>query len=232
MVSPGCPLGEAARHGGHGKILTPLALAGAARLEKESGIAAQRSCKWHSRTGIWFVRHARFATGRPLLIRGGLRPPVALAERVANNHHPPMPDRTTYETDIVLWSAAQARALRAEAAVSNLSIDWHHVAEEIEALGRSERSALRSHIATVIEHLIKLQASPAIDPRNHWKESVQRARDDIARVLEDSPSLSGQVEQMIFVKLLGYYGEQPTVDIGTLSYTRDQVLGDWMPPEP
>jgi hypothetical protein len=85
-------------------------------------------------------------------------------------------------------------------------------------LGRSERAALRSHIATVIEHLIKLQVSPATDPRNGWTESVQRARDDIARVLEDSPSLSGQVEQMIktetrrvqrsVAKLLGYYGEQ------------------------
>ena len=124
--------------------------------------------------------------------------------------------------------------------MSNLHIDWHNVAEEIEALGRSERSALRSHIATVIEHLIKLQVSPATDPRNGWMESVQRARDDIARVLDDSPSLSGQVEQMIktetrrvqrsVAKLLGYYGEQPAVEIATLSYTRDQVVGDWLPP--
>ncbi len=67
-----------------------------------------------------------------------------------------------YDQDLVLWSEEQARALRAAADAGwNAPIDWENVAEEIESLGRSERHALASHIALVIEHLLKLQLSPA-----------------------------------------------------------------------
>ncbi len=58
-----------------------------------------------------------------------------------------------YNQDLVLWSEAQARALRAAADAGwNAPIDWENVAEEIESLGKSERHALASHIAIVIEH--------------------------------------------------------------------------------
>jgi len=74
-----------------------------------------------------------------------------------------------YDTDLLLWSEEQARALRAAAREgSNAPIDWEHVAEEIESLGAAERRALASHIGTVIEHLLKLQASPATAPERGW----------------------------------------------------------------
>ena len=41
----------------------------------------------------------------------------------------------------------------------------------------------------VLERLIKLQASPATDPRNGWMGSIDRARGDIDRDLKDRPSL-------------------------------------------
>ena len=70
-----------------------------------------------------------------------------------------------YDQDLVLWSEEQARELRAAANAGwNAPIDWENVAEEIESLGRSERHALASHLAIVIEHLMKLQASPATEP--------------------------------------------------------------------
>ena len=63
-----------------------------------------------------------------------------------------------YDQDLVLWSEEQGRALRAAAGAGwNAPIDWENVAEEIESLGRSERHALASHIALVIEHLLNLQ---------------------------------------------------------------------------
>jgi hypothetical protein len=147
-----------------------------------------------------------------------------------------------YDTDIVVWSEHQAVLLRRRAAgelVNDASLDWWNIAEEVESLGRSERSVLRSHIITVLEHLIKLQASPATDPRNGWKETIDRARDDVERALIDSPSMRALVEGMIadetpragrrVARSLVLYGEQPLVDIGGLTLTEDQVLGDWFP---
>jgi hypothetical protein len=31
---------------------------------------------------------------------------------------------------------------------------------------------------------------------------------------------------------LADYGEEPRVDVGSLSFTKDQVLGDWFPEDP
>jgi Domain of unknown function DUF29 len=59
-----------------------------------------------------------------------------------------------YDTDIALWSEHQATLLRRRAAgqlVNDADLDWLNIAEEVEALGRSERSSLRSKITTVIE---------------------------------------------------------------------------------
>jgi hypothetical protein len=147
-----------------------------------------------------------------------------------------------HDADFALWSERQGTLLRHRAAgelVNEAELDWPNIAEEIESLGRSERSALRSHIATVLEHLIKLQASPATDPRNGWKETINRARDDIDRALTDSPSMRGLVGGMVedetrrsarqVARSLALYGEQSRIDISALAFTEDQVLGDWFP---
>ena len=83
-----------------------------------------------------------------------------------------------YDTDVVSWSEHQAALLRRRAVgemINDVELDWPHIAEEIESVGRSERSALASHVGTVIEHLLKLQASPEVEPRAGWKETVIRA---------------------------------------------------------
>lgn len=70
-----------------------------------------------------------------------------------------------YDQDLVLGSEEQGRALRDVAQCGwNAPIDWGNVAEEIESLGRSERHSIRSFITLIIEHLMKLQASPSGDP--------------------------------------------------------------------
>jgi len=140
----------------------------------------------------------------------------------------------------VLWSEQQARELRAAAGAGwNVPIDWENVAEEIESLGRSERHALSSHIGTVIEHLLKLEVSPSIAPARGWRETVRRARREIARLLKGSPSLAREVPAMVAEELgsarslvrasLEDSGEQPRVGLDTVAYGEEQVLGDWFP---
>jgi hypothetical protein len=152
---------------------------------------------------------------------------------------------SAYDADVLAWSEQQAGLLRRRASgglVNDNDLDWPHIAEEIESLGQSERYRLRSHIGTVIEHLIKLAASPANDPRNGWKTSVRNARRGIRHCLKTSPSLRYEIGQMVLdetrdaqtdvAATLQDYGEQPHVVIEELTYTEQQVVEAWFPEDP
>jgi hypothetical protein len=144
-----------------------------------------------------------------------------------------------YEKDFVLWAEEQAAALRdAARAGTNLPLDWENLAEEIDGLARSQRRELRSRLAVILEHLIKLEHSPALDPRAGWMETIDRERADIEDLLGDSPSLRREVAQMIEQigprtarlaarRLLGYGVIETTLPAPR--YSEEQVLGDWFP---
>ena len=145
-----------------------------------------------------------------------------------------------YDTDLVLWAESQARALRdAGRARTNLPIDWENVAEEIEAFGKSQAREVASRVRTVLVHLLKLQALPASEPRAGWRETIVEQRDEIARVIEDSPSLRGGVGQAIAKEIgaarrqvslaLADHGETAAIDVAHISYSEAEVLGDWLP---
>src|SRR4051794_32263471 len=94
---------------------------------------------------------------------------------------------TAYDLDFYEWTQAQARALReAASARINAPIDWENVAEEIESMGRSDLRGLTSHVALIIEHLLKLEHSPAAPPRAGWRQSVRTHRSEAAKILRDS----------------------------------------------
>ncbi len=96
-----------------------------------------------------------------------------------------------YDTDVYAWSQRQGALLRRLAAgerVNDADLDWPNIAEEIETVGRSERGAIISKIATIIEHLVKLQASPAMDPRAGWRATIRRSRIELEKLLRDNPT--------------------------------------------
>jgi hypothetical protein len=148
-----------------------------------------------------------------------------------------------YEEDFVRWTEEQSRALREAAKLgTNLPLDWENLAEEIESLGTSQRHELRSRIATIIEHLLKLEHSPATDPRRGWTDTVARERREIELLLEDSPSLNGEVARLVpeetaravryATKAFLRHHEATSELIDQLAaarFTEDQVLGDWFP---
>ena len=71
-----------------------------------------------------------------------------------------------YEKDFYAWTRRQAKALRALARTRpNVPVDWQHLIEEVEALGRSERHAVESQLRRLLVHLLKLSASPAAWPQ-------------------------------------------------------------------
>ena len=153
--------------------------------------------------------------------------------------------KTLYEEDAVAWSEQQAAALRAAArGGSNQPLDWENLAEEIEDLAKSLRLRLRSQSSRIIHHLVKLEYSPTIDPRNGWR-TIRQARLDIDRIMEDSPSLKREVPRLVEKEIAravqlaildleehGEFDQMELPTIGGVSYSEDQVLGDWFAEDP
>jgi hypothetical protein len=93
-------------------------------------------------------------------------------------------DAAQYEDDFYHWVGRQAELLRKG---RFRDLDLAHLIEEVEDLGANLRSAVTSRTREIILHLLKLQYSPAVDPRGGWRESIGKQRDDLE--LEITPSL-------------------------------------------
>lgn len=90
-----------------------------------------------------------------------------------------------YDSDIAAWAEQQADALRRRAANE---IDWENVAEEIEDVARRDRDRIYGALLTAITHLLKWQFQPEMRSGT-WRSAIVRARDRIAKLVKDSPSL-------------------------------------------
>lgn len=83
-----------------------------------------------------------------------------------------MPDGL-YELDILAWSQHQADLLRRLGRGERVNdVDWTNLAEEIEAVGRSELHSVESLLTLMVVHLLKLQAWPDSDACNHWRGEI------------------------------------------------------------
>jgi len=65
----------------------------------------------------------------------------------------------------------------------NGPLDLPRLAEEVEDLGSGQRHAVESQLERTIQHLLKLEHSPAQAPRAGWLNSVDEARGEIGRRL-------------------------------------------------
>ena len=150
-----------------------------------------------------------------------------------------------YDADVYAWSQRQGALLRRLAAgerVNDADLDWPNIAEEIETVGRSERGAIISKIATIIEHLIKLQASQAVDPRAGWRATIRRSRVELEKMFSDNPSLRPLTDKLVEEEIatgrrlaeisFEEHDEVPRVDPQSLSYSKDQVISERFPDEP
>jgi hypothetical protein len=74
----------------------------------------------------------------------------------------PKPERMSdYDDDILAWSEQQGALLRHHAAgerVNSAELDWPNIAEEIESVGRSELSAVRSLLTQLLANTMKAEA--------------------------------------------------------------------------
>ncbi len=137
-----------------------------------------------------------------------------------------MPD-TLYDSDFYGWTQEQARALRRLAEErSNVPLDLENLAEEIESLGISDRRALENALKRVIEHLLKLEFSPAADPRNGWRRSVREHRFRVAEM----GGRSRRLENLLPDLFQGAWAEARALAAGSLA-DEDAIDPATLPPD-
>lgn len=102
------------------------------------------------------------------------------------------------EEDFHAWALNQAAALR-ERRLS--SLDWEHLAEELEAMAAQDRRTIKKHLKKLLVHLLKFKAQPEELSRHHsWRKSVREAREDIKDLLEESPGIfQGKFDEVIAI---------------------------------
>jgi hypothetical protein len=146
---------------------------------------------------------------------------------------------TTYDRDLSLWAKDTAQLLREQRWDV---IDWEHLIEEVEDLGKSERSAIGSQMERIMVHLLKWQYQPQ-QRSDSWLDSINdgRSRRDplrgaqIRRKLEDSPSLHSYPEQVLakeYTRSRREAARQTGLEISIFPefclYRIEQVLEDWL----
>jgi hypothetical protein len=141
-----------------------------------------------------------------------------------------------YDTDFHAWAEEQAARLRAR---QFDTLDLDNLIEEVEGLAGAKLSAVLNSARVVMEHLLKLQHSPATEPRNKWRASVREHR---RRVQTD---LTPRIEQILAKELPRFYvmarddaaagmrdHDEYAAAAGlpeTCPYSLDQITGDWWP---
>lgn len=97
-----------------------------------------------------------------------------------------------YETDFYRWTVEQAQLLELR---QFDDLDLVNLADEIGSLGREEARSLERHFAELIGNLLKWEY--ASQWRNKiWQFNITSKRREIKRLLQDSPSLNEQVDEL------------------------------------
>jgi hypothetical protein len=141
-----------------------------------------------------------------------------------------------YQQDLYAWSKAQADLLRAGRFAE---LDLQHVIEEIEDVGGALRRSVRNRIRSIVEHLLKLEHSPAKEPRASWRATVRtqrvKLRDGLTPLLHreatDELSELYRDARALAEGALRDHGEHAAADAlpESCPYTIDQITSDWLP---
>ena len=101
--------------------------------------------------------------------------------------------RSLHDSDFYAWSLEQAALLRAGRVGE---ADVAAIAEEIESMGKTEKRELVSRLTVLLLHLLKWESQPAGRGAS-WRLSIANARDEIADLLDDNPSLKAVIDDVM-----------------------------------
>ncbi|PSO48385.1 MAG: DUF29 domain-containing protein [Cyanobacteria bacterium SW_9_44_58] len=99
-----------------------------------------------------------------------------------------IPSTPLYEKDFALWIEETVANLEAR---DTSHLDWQHLIEEIEGLGKSQRKAVRSYLLRLLEHLLKRCYVNLPECYRSWEIEIRNFRRELKQELKESPSLNG-----------------------------------------
>ena len=97
------------------------------------------------------------------------------------------PNAELYDADFYAWCRTTATLVRHG---KWQEIDPEALAEEVESLGARDHRELRRRLQRLVTHLLKWQYQPSRRQIGHsWRSTIRTQRQEIADLLEQSPSL-------------------------------------------
>ena len=98
-----------------------------------------------------------------------------------------------YDQDFLAWTRDQADALRRR---SSNELDWENLLEEVESLGKQQRSELRNHLIVLLVHLLKWRLQPDRRSRS-WALTIAEQRRESERMVVENPSLKPELDDLL-----------------------------------
>lgn len=137
-----------------------------------------------------------------------------------------------YDADVLEWSEHQAQLLRRHAAGEpvNERPDWANIIEEVESVGRSQLSAVKSLLVQALVHDLKAEAWPSASYVPHWRAEACGFRGDAVEAF--SPSMRQRIDvPQLYRRALARLPESidglPALPVSpTCSKTLDDLLSD------
>lgn len=141
-----------------------------------------------------------------------------------------MPDGL-YERDVLAWSEHQADLLRRLASGERLNeaVDWPNVIEEVDSVGRSQLSAVKSWLVQAIAHDLKCLAWPLAPYVPHWRAESRGFRGDAIEAV--TPAMRHRIDvDDLYRRALARIpdsidGQAPLSLPGTCPFSLDDLLG-------
>jgi hypothetical protein len=113
------------------------------------------------------------------------------------------------------------------------------VIQEVEDLGGALKRSALNNARVIMEDPLKLQHSPARDPRRSWEATVLEHRSRleidltprIRQILQEELSEVYRLARRNAEATLRRYGEPAAADAlpASCPYTLEQITGDWLP---
>lgn len=146
---------------------------------------------------------------------------------------------TLYDEDFVAWTQKMAQALERR---DFNALDWDNLVEEIQDLGKRDQREVESRLLIILTHLLKWQYHPQRRSypgsenesfQNSWARSIAENRDQIQRLLKQSPSLYRILENSLdecYQKARKQAAQQTNLELPVFpevcEYSQAQILDD------
>jgi hypothetical protein len=137
-----------------------------------------------------------------------------------------------YDTDVLTWSERQAALLRRLAAGERVNdqVDWEHVAEEVESVGRSQVDAVESLLTQILAHRLKEAAWSASLSVRHWQKERRVFARQARRKFTESMRNKLDLHELYGDALLGLPddmdGQSPQPVPQRCPWTLDELLNE------